>query len=177
MKEDGGPPAIQRIANPLNACFVFLARRDAVPALFIIIALAFFLRPRRAGSSILSARSIPSIAENLRRIYKLDLPLIEQFWLYLQSSPMAISGRACIGAIFRSTSFCKGCPSGQHWRTSHADRDPAEPRWLAGTMSKSAIGRALSMARRYSESFCRSLSSRRFCSSIWSTLHALPVGG
>src|ERR1700680_844274 len=65
----------------------FLARvATAVPALFIIIALAFFLMHLAPGGPFDSERALdPEIAKNLRRIYRLDLPLVQQFWLYLQS--------------------------------------------------------------------------------------------
>jgi oligopeptide transport system permease protein len=65
----------------------FLSRAAmAVPTLFIIIALAFFLMRLAPGGPFDSERSLdPEIAENLRRIYKLDLPLPEQFWFYLRS--------------------------------------------------------------------------------------------
>ena len=65
----------------------FLARVvTAVPTLFIIIALAFFLMRLAPGGPFDTERALdPEIAKNLRRIYKLDLPLLEQFWLYLQS--------------------------------------------------------------------------------------------
>jgi oligopeptide transport system permease protein len=57
-----------------------------VPTLFIIIALAFFLMRLAPGGPFDSERALdPEIAKNLRRIYKLDRPLLEQFWLYLQS--------------------------------------------------------------------------------------------
>jgi oligopeptide transport system permease protein len=65
----------------------FLSRiAMAVPTLFIIIALAFFLMRLAPGGPFDSERALdPEIAENLRRIYKLDLPLPEQFWFYLRS--------------------------------------------------------------------------------------------
>ncbi len=65
----------------------FLSRvATAVPTLFIIVALAFFLMRLAPGGPFDTERALdPEIAKNLRRIYKLDRPLIEQFWLYLQS--------------------------------------------------------------------------------------------
>src|ERR1700730_11345798 len=65
----------------------FLARvATAVPALFIIITLAFFHMHLAPRGPFDSERALdPEIAKNLRRIYKLDRPLIEQFWLYLES--------------------------------------------------------------------------------------------
>src|ERR1700730_8963484 len=65
----------------------FLSRiLTAVPTLFIIVALAFFLMRLAPGGPFDSERALdPEIAKNLRRIYRLDLPLVQQFWLYLQS--------------------------------------------------------------------------------------------
>jgi oligopeptide transport system permease protein len=65
----------------------FLSRAAmAVPTLFIIIALAFFLMRLAPGGPFDSERALdPEISKNLRHIYKLDLPLPEQFWFYLQS--------------------------------------------------------------------------------------------
>src|SRR5205807_9648495 len=65
----------------------FLSRvLTAVPTLFVIVALAFFLMRLAPGGPFDSERALdPEIAKNLRRIYKLDRPLLEQFWLYLQS--------------------------------------------------------------------------------------------
>ncbi|MCI0467582.1 MAG: ABC transporter permease subunit [Beijerinckiaceae bacterium] len=63
----------------------FLARiAISVPTFFIIIALAFFLMRLAPGGPFDTERALdPEIAKNLRRIYKLDLPLAEQFWFYL----------------------------------------------------------------------------------------------
>jgi oligopeptide transport system permease protein len=65
----------------------FLSRvLTAVPTLFIIIMLAFFLMRLAPGGPFDTERALdPEIVKNLRRIYRLDRPLIEQFWLYLQS--------------------------------------------------------------------------------------------
>src|ERR1700726_1831817 len=65
----------------------FLSRIvTAVPTLFIIITLAFFLMRLAPGGPFDSERALdPEIAKNLRRIYRLDLPLLQQFWLYLQN--------------------------------------------------------------------------------------------
>jgi oligopeptide transport system permease protein len=58
----------------------------AVPTLFIIIALAFFLMRLAPGGPFDTERALdPEILNNLRRIYRLDRPLPEQFWFYLQS--------------------------------------------------------------------------------------------
>lgn len=65
----------------------FLSRLvTAVPTLFIIITLAFFLLRLAPGGPFDAERALdPEIAANLRHIYRLDLPLVQQFWLYLQS--------------------------------------------------------------------------------------------
>ncbi len=65
----------------------FLVRAAmTVATLFIIIALAFFLMRLAPGGPFDSERALdPDIANNLRRIYKLDRPLLEQFWFYLES--------------------------------------------------------------------------------------------
>ena len=65
----------------------FLSRvLTAAATLFIIITLAFFLMRLAPGGPFDTARALdPEIVKNLRRIYQFDLPLIEQFWLYLQS--------------------------------------------------------------------------------------------
>src|SRR3984893_3132258 len=65
----------------------FLSRIVMVfPTLLIIIALAFFLMRLAPGGPFDSERALdPEIAKNLVRFYKLDRPLLEQLWLYLQS--------------------------------------------------------------------------------------------
>jgi oligopeptide transport system permease protein len=65
----------------------FLSRvATAVPVLFIIVALSFFLMRLAPGGPFDTERALdPEIAKNLRRIYRLDLPLVQQFWLYLQN--------------------------------------------------------------------------------------------
>ncbi|ACK50363.1 binding-protein-dependent transport systems inner membrane component [Methylocella silvestris BL2] len=58
----------------------------AAATLFIVIALSFFLMRLAPGGPFDSERPLdPKIAENLRRIYRLDLPLWRQFLFYLQS--------------------------------------------------------------------------------------------
>jgi oligopeptide transport system permease protein len=56
----------------------------AVPVLFIIILLSFLLMRLAPGGPFDAERTLdPDIEQNLRRIYRLDLPLGQQFWLYL----------------------------------------------------------------------------------------------
>ncbi len=58
----------------------------AMATLFIVIALAFFLMRLAPGGPFDSERPLdPQIAQNLRHIYRLDLPLLQQFFVYVQS--------------------------------------------------------------------------------------------
>jgi len=58
----------------------------AVPTLFAVIALSFFLMRLAPGGPFDAERALdPAVAANLRHIYRLDLPLPQQFWLYLVS--------------------------------------------------------------------------------------------
>jgi oligopeptide transport system permease protein len=66
--------------------FILARFAASVPALFIIVVLAFFLVRLAPGGPFDTERALdPEIVKNLRRIYRLDRPLIEQFWFYLQS--------------------------------------------------------------------------------------------
>ena len=59
---------------------------SAIPTLFIIITIAFFLIRLAPGGPFDLERPLPDqILENLRAIYHLDEPLIVQFGLYLQN--------------------------------------------------------------------------------------------
>lgn len=65
---------------------IVLRLAGAVPTVFIIVAAAFFLLRLAPGGPFDAERALdPEIAQNLRRIYRLDLPLVQQFWLYLAS--------------------------------------------------------------------------------------------
>ncbi len=64
----------------------FILRRfiSAVPTLFLIVTISFFLiRVAPGGPFDLEQPLEAKVMENLRRIYKLDRPLIEQYGLYL----------------------------------------------------------------------------------------------
>ncbi len=64
----------------------YIARRlaSAVPTLFVVVTLSFFLiRLAPGGPFDLEQPLEAKVMENLNRIYKLDRPLIEQYWLYL----------------------------------------------------------------------------------------------
>ena len=64
----------------------FILRRflSAIPTLFIIITISFFLIRLAPGGPFDLERPLEAkVMENLNRIYQLDKPLIEQYWLYL----------------------------------------------------------------------------------------------
>ncbi len=58
----------------------------SLATLLIVIALAFFMMRLAPGGPFDLERPLdPEIAKNLRHVYRLDLPLAQQFWAYLQS--------------------------------------------------------------------------------------------
>ena len=62
--------------------FSFVAKRllGAVPTLFVIITIAFFMIRLAPGGPFDSERAVPAeIQENLNRVYHLDQPLIGQY--------------------------------------------------------------------------------------------------
>jgi len=64
----------------------FIIRRflSAIPTLFIIITISFFLIRLAPGGPFDLERPLEAkVMENLNRIYQLDKPLIQQYWLYL----------------------------------------------------------------------------------------------
>lgn len=66
----------------------FILRRlaSAVPTLFVIITIAFFLMRLAPGGPFDLERPLEAkVMENLNRIYRLDRPLLEQYWLYLSA--------------------------------------------------------------------------------------------
>jgi oligopeptide transport system permease protein len=66
----------------------FILRRflSAIPTLFIIITISFFLIRLAPGGPFDLERPLEAkVMENLNRIYQLDKPLIQQYWLYLQA--------------------------------------------------------------------------------------------
>lgn len=68
--------------------FGYVLRRlaSAIPTLFLIITISFFLiRVAPGGPFDLEQPLEAKVMENLRRIYKLDRPLIEQYWLYVSA--------------------------------------------------------------------------------------------
>ncbi|WP_445502861.1 oligopeptide ABC transporter permease OppB [Microvirga sp. G4-2] len=66
----------------------FILRRflSAIPTLFIIVTISFFLIRLAPGGPFDLERPLEAkVMENLNRIYQLDKPLIEQYWLYLKA--------------------------------------------------------------------------------------------
>lgn len=64
----------------------FLARRlvSAIPTVFVVVTLSFFLiRVAPGGPFDGDSHIDPRIMENLRRIYHLDQPLVVQYWDFL----------------------------------------------------------------------------------------------
>src|SRR3954467_10906902 len=67
---------------------LFILRRllSAIPTLFLIVTIAFFLIRVAPGGPFDPGQPLEAkVMENLRRIYRLDLPLAEQYWLYLSA--------------------------------------------------------------------------------------------
>src|ERR1700744_5174940 len=67
--------------------FSYAMRRflGAIPTLFVIITLAFFLMRAAPGGPFDSARSLPpEIRHNVEAAYDLDKPLYQQYVLYLE---------------------------------------------------------------------------------------------
>jgi oligopeptide transport system permease protein len=68
--------------------FSFIAKRllGAIPTLFAIITIAFFMIRLAPGGPFSSERAVPpEIEANLNRVYHLDQPLAVQYWLYLKN--------------------------------------------------------------------------------------------
>src|SRR4051794_14915489 len=59
---------------------------SAIPTLFIIVTISFFLIRLAPGGPFDLERPLEAkVMENLRKIYQLDKPLYEQYWLYLSA--------------------------------------------------------------------------------------------
>ena len=66
--------------------FILKRLASTIPALFLVITIAFFLMRVAPGGPFDLERPLEAkVMENLNRIYKLDRPLWEQYWLYLSS--------------------------------------------------------------------------------------------
>src|SRR5437762_10715419 len=58
----------------------------AVPTLFMIVTLSFFMMRIAPGGPFDVERQLPpAIEANLKKAYNLDQPLVVQYWLYLKS--------------------------------------------------------------------------------------------
>lgn len=66
--------------------YVLRRLATAVPTLLVIVTISFFLiRIAPGGPFDLEQPLEAKVMDNLRRIYKLDRPLIEQYWLYISA--------------------------------------------------------------------------------------------
>jgi oligopeptide transport system permease protein len=66
--------------------FILKRLASTLPALFLVITIAFFLMRVAPGGPFDLERPLEAkVMENLNRIYKLDRPLWEQYWLYLSA--------------------------------------------------------------------------------------------
>ncbi len=66
----------------------FISKRllGAIPTLFAIMTIAFFMIRLAPGGPFSSERAVPpEIEANLNRVYHLDQPLVVQYWHYLRS--------------------------------------------------------------------------------------------
>src|ERR1700730_1735324 len=124
--------------------FVLARVVTSVPTFFIIIILAFFLMRLAPGGPFDSERTLdPEIAKNLRRIYRLDRPLLEQFWFYLQSLAHGDLGPSLHWRDFSvSELFAKALPISATLgvKAMLAAILTGTALGVAGAMTKSAIG-------------------------------------
>ncbi|WP_134499110.1 oligopeptide ABC transporter permease OppB [Microvirga pakistanensis] len=92
----------------------FIARRflSAIPTLFIIVTISFFLIRLAPGGPFDLERPLEAkVMENLNRIYQLDKPLIEQYWLYLSAVMQGDFGPSFILRDFSVAElFARGLP-------------------------------------------------------------------
>lgn len=92
----------------------YILRRlvSALPTLFVVVTLAFFLiRLAPGGPFDLEQPLEAKVMENLNRIYKLDRPLIEQYWLYLTHLAVGDFGPSFYARDFQvSELLLKGLP-------------------------------------------------------------------
>jgi len=65
---------------------------SAIPTLFIMIAVAFFMIRVAPGGPFDTEKSVPpEIQANLEKAYNLDKPVYEQFWIYLKFKLASLS--------------------------------------------------------------------------------------
>ena len=161
----------------------FLSRvATAIPALFIIIALAFFLMRLAPGGPFDTERALdPEIAKNLRRIYRLDLPLVQQFWIYLQNLAYADLGPSLHWRDFTVNElFAKALPISASLgaKAMLLAILAGTALGLAGAMSKNAIGtRLVDGAAIFEIVLPVFVIAPLFQLAFGLSLHALPVGG
>ena len=66
--------------------FIFRRFLSAIPTLFVIVTISFFLIRLAPGGPFDLERPLEAkVMENLNRIYQLDRSLVEQYWLYLSA--------------------------------------------------------------------------------------------
>jgi oligopeptide transport system permease protein len=153
----------------------------AVPTLFIVVGLAFFLMRLAPGGPFDSERALdPEIAKNLRRIYRLDLPLVQQFWLYLQSLAHGDLGPSLHWRDFSVNElFAKALPISATLgaKAMLVAIFAGTALGLAGAMSKGAIGRLVDGAAVFGIILPVFVIAPLLQLGLGLTLHALPVGG
>lgn len=92
----------------------YILRRllSAIPTLFIIVTISFFLMRLAPGGPFDLERPLEAkVMENLNRIYKLDRPLIEQYGLYLNGLAHGDFGPSFIMRDFSVAElFARGLP-------------------------------------------------------------------
>ncbi len=94
--------------------FSFILRRfvSAIPTLFLIITISFFLIRLAPGGPFDLERPLEAkVMENLNKIYKLDRPLVEQYLLYLGAIVRGDFGPSFIMRDFTVAElFARGLP-------------------------------------------------------------------
>lgn len=92
--------------------FIFRRFLSAIPTLFVIVTISFFLIRLAPGGPFDLERPLEAkVMENLNRIYQLDKPLIEQYWLYLAAVMRGDFGPSFILRDFTVAElFARGLP-------------------------------------------------------------------
>lgn len=92
--------------------FIFRRFLSAIPTLFLIVTFSFFLIRLAPGGPFDLERPLEAkVMENLNRIYQLDKPLIEQYWLYLAAVMRGDFGPSFILRDFTVAElFARGLP-------------------------------------------------------------------
>ena len=92
--------------------FAYTIRRllGAIPTIFVIIAISFFMIRLAPGGPFSLERPLPAnIMRNLEAIYHLDEPLIVQFWIYLGN---LVQGNLGPSMVYRDLSVAEIIGSG-----------------------------------------------------------------